>query len=475
MVQRPAHPVQRVDLIDVHLCEAGLGDVWGTGRRLAAPVGLGIAAVNTYIGILGTRSAEQKAKADTLSTALAALNDEFKDLKAEGETAGDAADQAFRKAVGSNPDRQRVVVTLNRMGVSFDELMRAATSGDPSVPVKRLNDEIERQTELANRWEGSERVYAAADAKILSAIGEFVAWVDGRGYGHVSSALNVNLREGRCPVLISRRRPLMAALLVIMMSALTLTAAGTAHAGLGLAAAKPLPPLPMRFPGDIAYSIKAGVTQRTVADGAAANVTIGKPRVWSVDTHSLASLAVRSADGRNNVQIGWTVDQLLNPDDEPRLFVIHRANGIDSCYNYSDNDHDNLNDCGFEPYGASSIQPGDALSPGQVKRFTIQHSGDRWWVGYGTGWIGSFPDSLWSGGFTQASVMQYFGEVSTVGHRPCADMGTGSVSGVEAARFGSISVINGRQALLEADVEDANYDVEMISDRTFRYGGLSTC
>lgn len=308
-----------------------------------------------------------------------------------------------------------------------------------------------------------------------SAINQLVAWVDGRGYGHVSSALNVNLREGRCPVLISRRRPLMAALLVIMMSALTLTAAGTAHAGLGLAAPKPLPPLPMRFPGDTAYSIKAGVIQRTVADGATANVTIAKPRVWSADTHSLASLAVRSADGRDNVQIGWTVDQLLNPDDEPRLFVIHRANGIDSCYNYSDNNDDNVNDCGFEPYQASSIRPGAALPPGQVKRFSIQHSGDRWWVGYDTGWIGSFPDSLWSGEFTYASTMQYFGEVSAVSNRPCADMGTGSVRTVEAARFGSIAVINGRQAPLKADVEDDNYEVVIVSDRTFRYGGPSTC
>jgi methyl-accepting chemotaxis protein len=134
------------------------------------PVGLSIAAVTAYIGAFGQKTAEQKARVETLSNALGALNDEFRDLRAEGKTAGDAADLAFKKAVQSNPKLQEAVKTLTAMGVSVEELIRASTSGDPSVLVKKLNDEIERQQQLtvdAKNKGGDKEQYENAKRRII--------------------------------------------------------------------------------------------------------------------------------------------------------------------------------------------------------------------------------------------------------------------------------------------------------------------
>src|SRR4029453_8268692 len=57
---------------------------------------------------------------------------------------------------------------------------------------------------------------------------------------------------------------------------------------------------------DVYYSY--GVGRQTVeADGVAAAVTIGRPKLDQNDWHSLAELAVQSADGQQVVEVGWTV------------------------------------------------------------------------------------------------------------------------------------------------------------------------
>ena len=269
---------------------------------------------------------------------------------------------------------------------------------------------------------------------------------------------------------IPRRRPLTAALLVILASALTLTAPGTAQAAPGVAAAEPMPPRPVQLRSDTGFYYKVGGTQRTVADGAQALFTIGKPVVAPEASHSLAAIAVRSADGLDNVQVGWTVDPGLNGDGEPHLFAIHRSGGIDACYNDTDAD------CGFEPYGPSTIRVGAKLDAGLAKRFIIQHSGDRWWVGYDTQWFGSFPDTLWSGAFVQTGAVQYFGEVSGETDPSCSEMGTGwRADNMQSARISSVNLINGTAATLTIDPYDQKYTVSQLSATSFRYGGPGVC
>ena len=261
---------------------------------------------------------------------------------------------------------------------------------------------------------------------------------------------------------ILRRRPLIAALFATLASALALTAAQPAHAG-SAAAAQPLPPLPVFLPSDQGYYHDVGATQRTGSDGGFALLTVAQPYVEPGDSHSLAAVAARSVDGWDNVQVGWTVDPVLNGDDKPHLFVFYRSNQTNACYNV----------CGFEPYGPSTIHPGAALPVGATKKFGIQHSGDRWWVAYDTQWIGSFPDTLWSGAFTRTGAVQYFGEVAAPTAEPyCTWMGTGySPDSTQSARFSSITLINGDNSTLAIDPIDNVYGVQQLSGTSIRFGG----
>ena len=42
-----------------------------------------------------------------------------------------------------------------------------------------------------------------------------------------------------------------------------------------------------------------------------------KPALATSDYHSLAELAVQSADGNHIVEVGWNVDRVVNGDDDP--------------------------------------------------------------------------------------------------------------------------------------------------------------
>jgi hypothetical protein len=262
---------------------------------------------------------------------------------------------------------------------------------------------------------------------------------------------------------ISRGRPLVAGLLVTLVSALATAVAAPAQAA---TAAEPLPPLPMYLPSDSGYYHDAGATQFTASDGGFALLTVAQPYVAPKESHSLAAIAARSTDGLDNVQVGWSVDPARNGDDQPRLFVFHRSNGTDTCYD----------GCGFEPYAPSTVHVGDVL-PGGPEKFGVEHSGERWWVAYGAQWIGSFPDALWSRGFTRTGAVEYFGEVAAATAGPsCSWMGTGAVAeSVPAARFGSITLINGANSTLEVGPVDDVYDVRQISATSIRFGGPGAC
>ena len=166
-----------------------------------------------------------------------------------------------------------------------------------------------------------------------------------------------------------------------------------------------------------AFFFYGGVRQRAEADGVTVDMTISRP-VIAVGDHSLAELAVMSADGQQIVEVGWTVDPGVNPgSDRTHLFVFHWVNGRAGCYN----------GCGFVPQPGATVRPGTVL-PDSVfgqKSFMILHDQGRWWVGYNAEWFGYFPDSLWGGGFTRAGFVQAFGEVATTSSPPCTDMGNG--------------------------------------------------
>lgn len=70
--------------------------------------------------------------------------------------------------------------------------------------------------------------------------------------------------------------------------------------------------------------------QFAATDGLFATATIAQPALATGDSHSLAELAAQSADGRQIVEVGWTVDRGVNGDSLPHLFVFHWVDGVPS-------------------------------------------------------------------------------------------------------------------------------------------------
>lgn len=211
-------------------------------------------------------------------------------------------------------------------------------------------------------------------------------------------------------------------------------------------------------------------------DGTWANLTIEKPVLNTGDKHTLAEIAVRSGDvgHKQTVEVGWTVDRLLNKDNDPHLFVYHWVDGKETCYNT----------CGFVPYSAATIKPGATLpvgTNGEVvqKRFGIQHSADGyWWIAYDSAWIGYFPDTIWGGRYTKGGFTQWFGEVASPLQFPCSDMGNGRLATAEVgARISKISMVNGPEVkpkLWVSNPDGKSYTINVESDKilnAFRYGG----
>ena len=237
------------------------------------------------------------------------------------------------------------------------------------------------------------------------------------------------------------------------------------------------PPKPLGVaaePGnDVNYLYNVG-TQAAETSGVYANVTIAKPRLEGGDFHTLAELALQSADGTQIVEVGWTIDRVVNGDDDPHLFVFHWVNGVPACYN----------GCGFVPY-SKNVPPGSTLSYGVTKKFGIQFFNDAWWIAFDSEWVGYFPHTLWTKKgvtFDRSGLVQVFGEVAASDTTSCTDMGNGSIPLKEddknkdndpASRLSSVTYLEGPKVdmNIRSTVDTKMYDVTKVSGRSFRYGG----
>ncbi|BAL85630.1 hypothetical protein AMIS_4100 [Actinoplanes missouriensis 431] len=206
-------------------------------------------------------------------------------------------------------------------------------------------------------------------------------------------------------------------------------------------------------------------SQAAVSDGAYASLTISKPTLAKTDYHSLAELAVQSADGSQIVEVGWTVDRTVNGDDDPHLFVFHWVDRKPTCYNT----------CGFVQY-SKNIFPGDVLAQDKYARFGIQFFNDAWWIAFDSEWVGYFPGKLWGDEFTKTGLVQVFGEVAAATPKPCTEMGNGrSAEDSTSARVGSVSYLNGPAVAMNIRATSEVYAVSKLTSRTFRYGGPGVC
>ncbi|GAA1590509.1 neprosin family prolyl endopeptidase [Actinoplanes couchii] len=207
-------------------------------------------------------------------------------------------------------------------------------------------------------------------------------------------------------------------------------------------------------------------SQAAVTEGAYANMTISKPSLGKADYHSLAEIAIQSADNLQVVEVGWMVNRNVNGDEDPHLFVYHWADGKPGCYN----------GCGFVQYSAN-IKPGATLPQDTMKKVGIQYNAGGWWVAYESEWVGYFPDKLWAtSGFTKSGNVQMFGEVAAASPKPCTQMGNGlTPDDTNASRFSSVTYLNGPTAELAVSSTTDVYTVSRLSTRAFRYGGPGVC
>jgi hypothetical protein len=205
--------------------------------------------------------------------------------------------------------------------------------------------------------------------------------------------------------------------------------------------------------------------QFAVSQGTRGYVSIHKPTLAAGDFHTLVEFAAQSADGRQIVEIGSTVDRGLFGDSDPHLFVFHWVNGNPGCYN----------GCGFVPY-STTAKAGMKLTPGTRPYFTIMHHQGNWWLGYNAEWVGYFPDSLWGGTYTQTGLVQWFGEVAANSSAPCTDMGNGQfAASTTAASISGIGFISGPAVSVSTSATHAHYTSLRTSANSMRYGGPGAC
>jgi hypothetical protein len=219
--------------------------------------------------------------------------------------------------------------------------------------------------------------------------------------------------------------------------------------------------------GPLALTYLYGTSyQYATADGLYSFMTVARPTLASGDFHTLGELAAQSTDGLQIVEIGWTVDRGLYGDDNPRLFVFHWIDGNPTCYN----------GCGFVQYTAATVRPGDILPTGTAF-FGIQHYQGNWWVGYGSQWIGYFPDSQWGGLYTRTGLNQWFGEVAANSASPCTDMGNGLfASNTAAASITSMTFYNGPAVSKTTFATHPSlYNTASTGSNSMRFGGPGAC
>jgi hypothetical protein len=164
-----------------------------------------------------------------------------------------------------------------------------------------------------------------------------------------------------------------------------------------------------------------------LGNGVRAAMTVHDPHLASTfGYHSLGEIMGMTQDGKQIVEVGW-MKELGDPG--PKLFVFHWENGSATCYN----------GCGYQQY-SSTVVPGMQVPTGDVFFEIIRSNTNIGWVywiyAYGE-WVGYFPESLWSGQFSNMQAGEWFGEVSMPLNvfSPCAEMGNG-IFGSQAGAAG---------------------------------------
>jgi hypothetical protein len=233
---------------------------------------------------------------------------------------------------------------------------------------------------------------------------------------------------------------------------------------------------------------QTGLTAETSASGL---MTVAAPKLrnfplttsgvqnHNAALHSLAEVAFGTADSKNYVEVGWTVDGVgVNGSDttNPHVFVGTWVNGNFSGYNAASGTD-------WVDNAAYSVNVGDSLSTvvGSDKQFGLQHFNNAWWFSYDSQWLGHVPDSHWSSQgitFTAADTFYAFGETYFDNTSlPCGQMGDGTTpTATTGPRIGNFlyasGSVNTPNLTLTTGSPYSAVFVNSTTTKTFRYGGF---
>jgi hypothetical protein len=206
--------------------------------------------------------------------------------------------------------------------------------------------------------------------------------------------------------------------------------------------------------------------------GAEDDLKQASPKLGRNAYHSLEEIAVRSTNGKQIVEIGWTSQKSPGHPAhsvKPRLFVFHWINGKGTCYS-APGDW-----CGFHST-SKTIQPMMHVKAGQIGHYSIGFKNGRWNLAYDHKKFGYFPESQWHGNFTTAGYVQTFGEIAATAKQTCTQMGNGLPPGNPKAS----TITNFR--LYGSTVRSESFTVTQtriwnykLTKKGFRLGGQGDC
>ncbi len=219
--------------------------------------------------------------------------------------------------------------------------------------------------------------------------------------------------------------------------------------------------------------VRAGARWTGAARGVAARVQVTRPRVVGAEHSLVEVLAQLGTSGRHAAEIGLRISPTEYGDGEPHLFVFAWAHGRRTCYD----------GCGWAD-AALTTRPGDSLADrvGTEVTLGLVLVDGVWWAWLDTDWLGAFSPEVWSGAFSEADGLQWFGEVFTPEPPARSQMGTGAAADSRGAATlrGLCHVPWDRwicqeeaQALPFAD-EPVHYGAVRWSDGRVTYGGPGT-
>lgn len=235
--------------------------------------------------------------------------------------------------------------------------------------------------------------------------------------------------------------------------------------------------------------------QSTYPTGVVANFSAmiaGNPKLdVANDYHTLMEVSAEKTVGglRQVVEVGVTVDQGVNGDIQPRVFVFTWLNGVAQCYN----------GCGYVALSGVTPNAGSIVTTsksfGAIHFTAAQANPAGWWFCTGapnacTTWMGYVPDTKFTGAspsvsFPNLDYGQAFAEIAAGDSDPaevCTDMGSYTLATPTAgAYFGSatftgIAAADTNLYIREAPTGiDPYWNAEALgtvgNQRSFRFGG----